>query len=268
MDHSEKPPKGVQWHDLTGLTRADRLRELTLSVPWLVLSWGLYASPAWMLGPIASFMFFLCALRLNHEAIHGNLGMSRRGDSVVMHVLSAVMVGSNHAETYCHLKHHKHNMGAGDIEGHCGHMSFWQVLFYGPRFPVDLNLAAWRSGSRYWRRVMGIDWLCVGIFVALCVLSGQRFLMLHLAAMACAQCLTALFAVWITHQGTIGSGLAGRSQRGPLARVAYLMFYHREHHLFPRVPVRNLPVLAARLDRDVAGYKEQRKPVVPLWDHG
>ena len=54
-----------------------------------------------------------------------------------MHVLSAVMVGSNHAETYCHLKHHKHNMGAGDIEGHCGHMSFLAgPVFTAPGFPL------------------------------------------------------------------------------------------------------------------------------------
>ena len=115
---------------------------------------------------------------------------------------------------------------------------------------------------------MGIDWLCVGIFVALCVLSGQRFLMLHLAAMALRPMPDRVVCGMDHPPGDHWQRLAGRTQRGPLARVAYLMFYHREHHLFPRVPVRNLPVLAARLDRDVAGYKEQRKPVVPLWDHG
>lgn len=84
--------------------------------------------------------------------------------------------------------------------------------------------------------------------------------------MAVAQCLTALFAVWITHQGTEGSGLAGRSQRGVLAKAACLMLYHREHHLFARVPVCHLPELAARLDAQVPGYAQARRPVVPLWD--
>lgn len=133
-------------------------------------------------------MFFLCALRLNHEAIQSNPGLSRRGDSVVM-------PGSNHADAWCHLKHHKHNMGKNDIEGRCGHMSFWQVLRYGPRFPVDLNLAAWRSRSQYWRRKAVLDWICVAGFVIVCLVLGDRFLLLHLAAMAVAQCLTALFAV-------------------------------------------------------------------------
>jgi fatty acid desaturase len=32
------------------------------------------------------------------------------------------------------------------------------------------------------------------------------------------------------------------------AFVTYNMFYHVEHHLFPAVPTRRLPVLAKRLD--------------------
>ncbi len=43
-----------------------------------------------------------------------------------------------------------------------------------------------------------------------------------------------------------------RTQRGRLGSVmTYNMFYHAEHHLFPQVPTRNLPALAARLDRVV-----------------
>jgi fatty acid desaturase len=262
----EPTPNGIVWHDLRSFSRWDLLRELTLPLPWIALSFYIYSTDMWMFGPIASFMFFLCGLRLNHEAIHGNLGLSRRGDSVVMTTLSAIMLGSNHADAYCHVRHHKFNMGDGDIEGRCGRMGFWEVLRYGPRFPVDLNLAAWRSGSRYWRKHVVIDWLAIFVFVAICLISGQQFLILHLGAMAVAQCLTALFAVWITHQGTENSDLAGRSQRGVFAIVAYLMFYHREHHLFPRVPVNKLPKLAARLDAQVPGYAETRKPVVPWLD--
>jgi len=262
----EKPPVDVAWRDLADLSPLRRIRELALPLPWLALSWGLYASPLWMLGPLASFMFFLAALRLNHEAIHSNLGLQRSRDNIVMHLLSAVMLGSNHADAYCHLRHHRFSMGPEDHEGRCAHMTLKQVLRYGPRFPVDLNLAVWNSGSRRWRRLVLVDWLCVAVFVALSLAIGTRFLMLHLAAMMLAQCLTAFFAVWITHQGTGHSGLAGRSQRGLIARLALLMFYHREHHLFPGVPVSRLPELARRLDKDVPGYAATRVPVVPLLD--
>ena len=75
---------------------------------------------------------------------------------MVMHGLSALMPGENHAVAFNHPQHHRFAMGPGDHEGKCGHMSFWQVLVYGPKFPVDLNVIAWRNGSpRLWRAFSG-----------------------------------------------------------------------------------------------------------------
>ncbi|MEP2716214.1 fatty acid desaturase [Pseudophaeobacter sp.] len=272
LPHSLKPtkcetaPTLVLWTDLLPLSGWQKIVEFSLPVPWLILSWLLYASPFWPLGALASFMFFLCALRLNHEAIHGNLGLPRRADIGLLHLLSAVMVGCNSSIAWSHMQHHRHAMGPGDLEGHCGHMSAAEVLLYGPRFPLDLIQHCWRDGGRKWRLRMLGDGLGVVLALGLILLSGWSFLLLHLSAMALAQCLTAFFAVWITHQGTAHSGLAGRSQRGVLARLAYLMFYHREHHLFPKVPVSRLPDLAARLDTQVPGYSQARQPVVPWLD--
>ncbi len=265
MCKQEKAPIGIRWNDLTPMERRDTLRELALPLPWLLASWALFTSPLWPLGFAASFMFFLCALRLNHEAIHGNLGLSRGGDRLVLHALSFLMGSSNNAVAYGHLLHHKHAMGPGDFEGKCGHMTFSEVLRYGPRFPVDVNREAWAGSKPAARRRIAIDWALNGVMLALALWVGG-FLRFHVAAITIAQCLTALFAVWITHQGTGDSGVAARSQRGVLARLAYLMFYHREHHLFPKVPVHRLPVLAERLDRGVPGYAAARMPVVPLFD--
>ncbi|MDE4134242.1 fatty acid desaturase [Phaeobacter sp. QD34_3] len=266
MHPRETAPVHVPWQDLLDLRPWQKGIELTLPLPWLALSWALYASPLWPLGALASFMFFLCALRLNHEAIHGNLGLSRRFDIALLHLLSALMLGCNSSVAWSHMQHHRHAMGPGDLEGHCGHMSARDVLLYGPRFPLDLIRHCWQGGGRKWRLRMLRDGLGVALVLALFVSSGAGFLMLHLAAMAVAQCLTAFFAVWITHQGTARTGQAGRSQRGFLARLAYLMFYHREHHLFPKVPVSRLPDLAARLDAQVPGYAQARQPVVPWLD--
>lgn len=262
----ERPPKDIRWQDLASISPRQRLIELTLPLPWLALSWALYASALWPLGALASFMFFLCALRLNHEAIHSNLGLTRRVDSIVMHGLSAIMLGSNHADAWCHLRHHADVMGPDDHEGHCSRMRWYQVLAYGPRFPVDLNLAVLRHATPRWRRKLALDWIAIIGVLIVAALLDPGFLWLHLGAMAMAQCLTAFFAVWITHQGTEHGDLAGRSQRGPLARLAYLMFYHREHHLFPRVPVSRLPDLAARLDTKAPGYAATRIPVIPILD--
>ncbi|MGR3622680.1 fatty acid desaturase [Pseudophaeobacter sp.] len=262
----EETPRNVNCQDLLPVTHRQCWGELTLPLPWLLFSWGLYASPFWPAGAFASFMFFLCALRLNHEAIHGNLGLPRRGDIALLHLLSALMMGCNSSVARSHMQHHRHAMGPKDLEGRCGHMSAAQVLRYGPRFPLDLIQYCWQGGGRKWRMRMMRDGLSVALALALILLSGFHFLLLHLAAMALAQCLTAFFAVWITHQGTARTGLAGRSQRGVLARAAYLMFYHREHHLFPKVPVSRLPDLAARLDAQVPGYAAARQPVLPWFD--
>ena len=259
----ETAPRDIVWRDLLPLSRAQKWVELTLPLPWLALSWVLYASPLWPLGAGASFMFFLCALRLNHEAIHGNLGLHRRVDIAILHGLSAIMCGCNTSVAWSHMQHHRHAMGPGDVEGHCGHMGALQVLLYGPRFPLHLIHTAWTKGGAKWRRRILTDGLCLALTVALFLFIGADFLLLHLTAMAVAQCLTAFFAVWITHQGTADSALAGRSQRGMMARVAYLMFYHREHHLFPQVPVSRLPDLAARLDAKAPGYAASRRPVIP-----
>ncbi|WP_339107812.1 fatty acid desaturase [Thioclava sp. GXIMD4216] len=270
MTEFERAPKGVEYHDLTQIPRYQKYIELALPLPWFVGSLVLYAGPFWPLGFICSFMFFLCCLRLNHEAIHGNLGAPRAVDHAIMHGLSGLMLGSNHADAFCHLEHHRDMMGEGDHEGHCARMSFWEVLRYGPRFPVKLNTTTWARGGARWRRRLLVDWALVAALVLLGVLLpaawGGGTLRFHLLAMALGQCLTAFFAVWITHQGTDETGLAGRSQRGPLAWVAYLMFYHREHHLFPKVPVSRLPELARRLDATVPGYAAGRQPVVPVWD--
>lgn len=262
----ETPPKGVNWHELTPLSRRQKLIELTLPLPWLALSWWLFASAFWPLGAIGSFMYFLCALRLNHEAIHGNLGLPRRWDIVILHVLSGAMCGCNCSVAWSHMQHHRHAMGPKDHEGKCGKMGALEVLLYGPRFPVDLIQAAWRNGGPKWRRRLIVDGVVVAGVVSAIFALGLTFLLLHLAAMVVAQCMTAFFAVWITHQGTAHSGLAGRSQRGLLARAAYLMFYHREHHLVPKVPVSRLPELAEKLDAQVPGYANSRQPVVPWLD--
>ena len=261
----ERAPIGIKWDDLQPMRHRDTLRELTLPLPWLAASWALFASSFWLLGFLASFMFFLCALRLNHEAIHGNLGLRRWADRLVLHGLSFLMGSSNNAVAYGHMLHHKHAMGPGDFEGKCGHMTFWEVLRYGPRFPVDINREAWAGSCNAGRRRILIDWGLNFAMIGLALWFGGS-LLFHVAAMAIAQCLTALFAVWITHQGTAETGLAARSQRGLLARLAYLMFYHREHHLFPRVPVHRLPELANRLDRGVPGYAAERLPVLRFCD--
>jgi fatty acid desaturase len=159
------------------------------------------------------------------------------------------MLGSNTAIAFNHLRHHAHLGGSEDVEGKCGRMTLLQALRYGPAFPVELTLTAWRLGGERARRGMALDLALNAAMVAAAAVSGAIFLWYHLLAMCVAQCLTAFFAVWITHRGCDGEELVARTQRSRLVNfVTYNMFFHLEHHLFPAVPVKRLGRLAARLD--------------------
>ncbi len=81
----------------------------------------------------------------------------------------------------------------------------------------------------------------------------------HVVVMVLGESMTAFFAVWTVHHGCDGSERIARTIRGRFkALVSYSMFYHLEHHLFPAVPTRNLPLLAERLDAVIPELREHR----------
>ncbi|HYE29107.1 MAG TPA: fatty acid desaturase [Allosphingosinicella sp.] len=248
-DPASRLVREVEWRDLVPMRRRDGVIECLHPVPWLLLSWGFAAYGRWAFAAAASFMFFLTALRLNHEAIHRNLGFGAAGHRRVIHALSALMLGSNHAVAFNHLQHHAHVGRPSDVEGKCGRMSGWEVLAYGPIFPVELHRAAWRRGNARLRGRMRVDFGLNALVLAAALLSGSAVLRYHVLVMAVAQCLTGFFAVWITHHGCHGETLVARTQRSRLVNFAtYNMFFHLEHHVFPAVPVKRLGRLAARID--------------------
>lgn len=249
--------RDVPWRDLVPMRRGEGIAECLHPLPWLAGSLTLAQAGNYAFAAPLSFMFFLTALRLNHEAIHRHLGFGAAGHRRVIHALSALMLGSNSAISFNHLRHHAHAGRREDVEGKCGQMSGFRVLLYGPLFPFELWSNAWRLGGRDLRRGMAVDLALNLCLVGLALGSAAPALLYHIAAMAAAQCLTAFFAVWITHHGCHGEDLVARSQRSALVNFAsYNMFLHLEHHLFPAVPVKRLGRLARRIDAlapDIAG---------------
>lgn len=254
----------VAWRDLVTMRPRDGMIECLHPVPWLILSFALAIMELWPLAIVATFMFFLTALRLNHEAIHHNLGFGPRGHRRVLHGLSALMLGSNSSVAFNHLHHHAKIGTPGDIEGKCGEMKLWEVLRYGPRFPVETHLHGWRHGGPQLRRRMTIDLALNAAVIGAALATQWAPLLYHIAAMLVAQSLTAFFAVWITHHGC-EEGIVARTQRGRLLNlVSYNMFFHLEHHLFPAVPVSRLPTLAARLDAAAPKLAAKMRMVMPV----
>jgi fatty acid desaturase len=243
--------RSVAWKDLTRLSPVEIALELGLSAPWLVLSWHLAGQGSYVLALGASFFFFLTGLRQAHDAQHYNLGLSRRLTEWVLFGLSLLMLGSMHAVQVNHLRHHRHCLGDEDVEARSARMRWWQAILWGPVFPLLLHATALRRGTARQRRWIAAELVANGVLIG-AVLSAVASVAFryHVAAMAVAHCLTAFFAVWTVHHDCEPERDIARTLRNPLkSAVAFDMFYHVEHHLFPKVPTRHLPELARRLDR-------------------
>ena len=248
--------KNITWRDLRHFTTWDTIKELLLPLPFAVAAFAfaqLGETVHWGFLPLsllACFLFFLAGLRLSHDAFHHNLGLSRRGDDLVLVATSVAMMISNHVVKFSHLNHHKHCMTEDDVEADSARMPWWQALLYGPMFPVKLHIHAWRKGGPTVRRFMLIE---LALSVVLVTLAFGLFnwfaLKFFIGAMLVGECLTAFFAVWTVHHDTEDDPAVARTQRGFWKNGLTLnMFHHAEHHLFPGVPTRKLPDLAARID--------------------
>ncbi len=242
--------RSVQWHDLLTLSRWEIVKELFLVFPWLATSLVLAQLGFWYIALPFSFIFFLCGLRVVHNAYHYAMGISKIGTELVMFVLSVMMLSAMHALQQTHLHHHIHCMDDDDVEAASARMKGWQAVAFGPYFYYMIHRKGWQEGKPWQRRwIMAelaviVTWASLALFVLDVPLAKY-----HVIAMLIGQCLTAFFAVWTVHHDCDRSHFIARTLRNRAKSIiAFDMFYHLEHHLFPRVPTCHLSKLAVRLD--------------------
>jgi fatty acid desaturase len=252
--------RSVPWRDLLHVNGVEVVTELCLSLPWLGLSLAL-AHVGWY-GPalLASFVFFLTGLRQAHNAFHYAVGIPRRATEWLMFVLSVLMLGSMHAIQVVHLRHHQLCMSDDDVEAMSARMSGLRALLLGPWFPWRLHCKALEVATvrqRHWilfELLANVVWIVV-VFGWL----DWAALRYHVLAMAVGQCGTAFFAVWTVHHDCDRSHFIARTLRTRWKnRISFGMFFHVEHHLFPRVPTCHLPALAERIDRWAPELQEKQ----------
>jgi fatty acid desaturase len=250
--HASRDPRlaSVPWRDLLPLSRSEVVRELLLPLPWLAGSLAFASLGLVPLALVASFYFFLLGLRLVHDVFHRSLGLSRVGNDALLFALSLLMLGSMHAVRANHLRHHAHCLEPDDVEGSSARGGAVAALLRGPAFPLRMHAAALRRAHADERHWIGLELLgsaaVVGLAFGVPTWDAARY---HVLAMAAGQCLTAFFAVWTVHRGSIPGSVVTRTLRSPLrSALAGGMFFHAEHHLYPAVPTRRLPALARRLD--------------------
>jgi fatty acid desaturase len=243
--------KSIQWKDLLVLTPREIFYELTLSLPWLIAS--LFFAYFKLLVPalFCSFLFFLTGLRQVHNAYHYALGISNENTDRFIWVLSVLMLSSMHAVKYNHLQHHKHCLEDADIEGMSARMVWWKVLLFGPVFPFLLHVNAIKNSEWKIKKWIIVELISIGL-ITLVVFARTDIYILkyHFLVMLVGEAMTAFFAVWTVHHHTDDQELPGRTIRGKFkSLISYNMFYHAEHHMFPKVPTCHLPQLAERLDK-------------------
>lgn len=242
--------KFVEWRDLVPVQRLEILAEPLLPAAWLAASLTLAGLGHYGIALGFSFFFFLTGLRLVHNAFHTALGLSRHTTDIVLWIMSFVMLGSMHAVQFNHLRHHKLNLGEGDVEGRSAEMPAWRALLFGPLFPVLLHVTAFRYGNRKLRMTLAGELLLSLVWIAMVFgVLHCRVLEYHVSAMLVGQCMTAFFAVWTVHHHCDRTHHLARTLHHRVKnRITFNMFLHIEHHLFPRVPTCHLPELSRRID--------------------
>jgi fatty acid desaturase len=249
----------IPWRDLVALAPVERWRELLLPLPFLIAARVAFALDGVTVTLLASAYFFLAGLRVVHDAFHSNLALPRRVNNAVLLALSGLMLGSMHAVRLTHLQHHRDCLGPGDVEGNTARRSALVAIAAGVAFPVALHRAAWRIADRTGRRWIVAELALTSGLVALAALAGAPQLTNHVVLMLIAQTLTGFFAVWTVHHDVDPDRQIARTLRSRVkSALALGMFFHLEHHLFPRVPTCHLPALSDRLERAAPALSKAR----------
>jgi fatty acid desaturase len=247
--------RSLKWRDLIKPSTRQIIIELLLIIPWFTASlacahWAdqfhlLFLIPALCF----SFIFFLTALRVVHNAYHYALGLPKWITECIIFIFSVLMGWSLHAVQVNHLRHHKYCLGEGDTEAMSARMSALRAVLFGPLFPF---LLLWH-GMRY-AKVKQRIWIvaemtaCLALAAISFLILDIAFLRYHVICMAVGECLTALFAVWTVHHDCDQDGIFARTSTGKWKnRLTFNMFLHLEHHLFPAVPTCNLHRLSKQL---------------------
>ena len=157
-----------------------------------------------------------------------------------------------HGIKVTHLRHHRDCLGPDDVEGSAARYSVLTALVMGPIFPVRLHAAALRVATRHQRRWIHGELTLSGVVIAAAMTLESSTLRYHVLTMCAGQALAGFFAVWtVHHHCDRRSGLARTLRNRIKSSLAFNMFFHLEHHLYPRVPTCRLPIVAERLERAV-----------------
>ena len=230
--------------------------EITLSllVPWACLTIYLLAAsmdwwPLAVLGVV--LLSFFTYGSISHDLVHGNLGLPRRMNDLLLCMTELLAVRSGHAYQAAHLHHHARFPAEDDIEGAASGMSLTSTVLDG----LTLQPRIWLWALRHRRGRRG--WILFEGAVCLLIVTGSLVLIpttalpiVYVALVITGSWIIPLVTSYIPHDAHADQPLQQtRLFRGRLlSLIAIEHLYHLEHHLYPQVPHQNWARLAKRLD--------------------
>jgi beta-carotene hydroxylase len=218
----------------------------------------------WPLAVLAAVAYtFFSYGSTSHDLVHGNLGLPRWLNHILLSVIELAGLRSGHAYRAAHLHHHARFPHDDDIEATAAHGTLLGALAAGPGHQIKVWYWAMRHAKhdRIW--IVAEGFACAAIVIAsiaVCRISIAPLVWVILVVLG--SWTFPLITAYVPHDPHGKDPLAQtRRFRGKVAAVLFLQhLYHLEHHLYPAVPHQHWYKLAQRLDPylDEAGVESIR----------
>jgi beta-carotene hydroxylase len=250
----QKPTLKDLGYDLLDLSGFQLI--LTLAAPpfFFLLYWLFAALGYW---PAA----ILCTMALSfstygstsHDLVHENLKIPKLVNTILLSFTEAICFRSGHAYKVSHLYHHKRFPHEDDVEGAASRMTLLRTLAEG--FIFQFKIYAWSitvSKDTRYRPLILLEGVVILLLVAGCLFAMPFSYApcVYLCLMVAGSWIIPLVTSYAVHTPHGAHELKQtRLFRGWFfSSIAFDHLYHLEHHLYPMVPHKNWPKLAARLD--------------------
>jgi beta-carotene hydroxylase len=188
---------------------------------------------------------------LSHDLVHGNLGLRKPANHVLLSLIELMALRSGHAYRLAHLHHHSHFPNDDDVEARAAGMTFLGTLLEGIVFVPRIWIWALRNAKRDRWLIAAEGAACICIVVASVAMYAVTVVpLVYVVLMVMGSWVIPLTTSYIPHMADGNDELhQTRRFRGIVAScVAFEHLYHLEHHLYPAVPHHHWPELARRLD--------------------
>jgi len=238
--------------DLTYVTVLRRTWSLALPFLWFVL-YFVFAAMRWWPAAVGCLisLSFVTYGSISHDLVHGNLGLGRRVNDVLLSLIELLCLRSGRAYRLAHLHHHAVYPHADEIEGAAADMPLWRTIVEGMIFQPKIWLWAVRQRTRERPLILAEGCACLFLVAtSMALLPITPVFFVYVVLMIMGSWIIPLVTSYIPHEPHDENELQQtRLFRGKVASlVAVEHLYHLEHHLYPSVPHHHWPALAKRLD--------------------